>query len=259
MTTPIGKARGEGNRSGATRGGEEACGCVVKLTRAFVVSRIHTSVARLRTETCYKAGEARRVGTTPRSRSQTASQAKHELARQQITFLSGEICPAPGSRACPKAWKPAVQAVVGEAEVSRGRRTDPAHPMRTGRTERRRARRAIARLDASGAPRRPHLRVRSRRPQVHCPDRDVTRRRCARNHALGCLPEFRRTAARDDPNIEAASADGTTAPDFQPLSNRLVRTRMPGGVGGGRRKPPAYPILRLLNCRRRLVALLTSP
>jgi hypothetical protein len=60
---------------------------------------------------------------------------------------------------------------------------------------------------------------------------------------LGCLPEFRRTAARDDPNIEAASADGTTAPDFQPLSNRLVRTRMPGGVGGGRRKPPAYPIM----------------
>ena len=101
---------------------------------------------------------------------------------------------------------------------------------------------ALARLDASGAPRRPRLRARSRRPQVHCPDRDVPRRRCARNHALGCLPEFRRTAARDDPNIEAASAGGTTAPDFQPLSNRLVRTRMPGGVGGGRRKPPAYPI-----------------
>jgi hypothetical protein len=142
VTTPIGKARGEGNCSGATQGGKEACGCVGKLTGFFVVSRIFTSVARLRTETCYKAGAARRVGTTPRSRSQTASQVKHELARRQITFLSGEICPAPGSRACPKAWNPAVQAVVGEAEVSRGRSTDPAHPMRTGRTERRRTRRS---------------------------------------------------------------------------------------------------------------------
>jgi hypothetical protein len=139
---PIGKARGEGNCSGATQGGKEACGCVGKLTGFCVVSRIFTSVARLRTETCYTAGEARRVGTTPRSRSQTASQVKHEPVRRQITFLSGEICPAPGSRACPKAWNPAVQAVVGEAEVSRGRRTDPAHPMRTGRTERRRTRRS---------------------------------------------------------------------------------------------------------------------
>jgi hypothetical protein len=93
-------------------------------------------------KTCYKAGAARRVGTTPRSRSQTASQVKHELARRQITFLSGEICPAPGSRACPKAWNPPVQAVVGEAEVSRGRSTEAALPMRTGRTERRRTRRS---------------------------------------------------------------------------------------------------------------------
>ena len=124
MTTPIGKARGEGNCSGATQGGKEACGCVVKLISTFVVSRIPTSVARLRTETCYKAGEARRVGTTPRSRSQTASQVKHEPARRPITFLSGEICPAPGSRACPKAWNTAAQAVAGEAEVSRGRSTE---------------------------------------------------------------------------------------------------------------------------------------
>ena len=136
MTTPIGKARGEGNCSGATQGGKEACGCVVKLTRTSVVSRIPTSVARLRTETCYKAGEARRVGTTPRSRSQTASHVKHEPARRPITFLSGEICPAPGSRACPKAWNTAAQAVAGEAEVSRGRSTETAPPLRTGRTER---------------------------------------------------------------------------------------------------------------------------
>ena len=32
MTTPIGKARDEGNCVGAIRGGEEACGCVGKLT-----------------------------------------------------------------------------------------------------------------------------------------------------------------------------------------------------------------------------------
>ena len=136
MITPIGKARGEGNCRGATPGGKEACGCVVKLTRTIVVSRVHTSVARLRTETCYKAGAARRVGTTPRSRSQTASQVKHELARRQITFLSGEICPAPGSRACPKAWNATVQAVAKEVEVSRGRSTEAALPLRTGRTER---------------------------------------------------------------------------------------------------------------------------
>ena len=136
VTTPIGKARGEGNCSGATRGGKEACGCVVKLTRTSVVSRILTSVARLRTEACYKAGEARRVGATPRSRSQTASQVKHEPVRRQITFLSGEICPAPGSRACPKAWNATVQAMAREAEVSRGRSTEAALPMRTGRAER---------------------------------------------------------------------------------------------------------------------------
>jgi hypothetical protein len=136
VITLIGKARGEGNCSGVTQGGKEACGCVVKLTDTSVVSRIHTSVARLRTETCYKAGVARRVGTTPRSRSQTATQVKHELARRRITLLSEEICFAPGSRACPKSWNTAVQASVGETEVSRGRSTEAALPMRTGRTER---------------------------------------------------------------------------------------------------------------------------
>jgi len=136
VTTPIGKAQGEGNCSGVTLGGKEACGCIVKLTRTCVVSRISTSVARLRTETGYKAGEARRVGTTPRSRSQTASQVKHEPARRQITFLSGEICPAPGSRACPKAWNATAQAVAGGAEVSRGHSTETALPLRAGRTER---------------------------------------------------------------------------------------------------------------------------
>jgi hypothetical protein len=136
VIAPIGKARGEGNCSGATQGGKEAYGCVGKLTGFCVVGRIHASVARLRTETCSKAGEARRVGTTPRSRSQTAAQVKHEPARRQITFLSGEICPAPGSRACPKAWNATVQAMAREAEVSRGRSTEAALPMRTGRAER---------------------------------------------------------------------------------------------------------------------------
>jgi hypothetical protein len=136
MTTPIGKARGDGNCSGVTQGGKEACGCAVKLTPMFVVSRIFTSVARLRTETSYKACVARRVGSAPQSRSQTTTQVKHELARRQITLLSGEICLAPGRRACPKAWNTTAQAEVGEGEVSRGRSTEPALPMRTGRTER---------------------------------------------------------------------------------------------------------------------------
>ncbi len=56
------------------------------------------------------------------------------------------------------------------------------------------------------------------------------------------LPEFWRTALPDESNIEPAPADCATAPDEKPLSNRLVRTRMPGGVGGGRSNPPAYPI-----------------
>ena len=50
MVTPIGKARGKGNCAGATLCGKEA----------------GASVARLPTETFYKAGAARRVGTETR-------------------------------------------------------------------------------------------------------------------------------------------------------------------------------------------------
>jgi hypothetical protein len=127
MTTPIGKARGKGNCAGATQGGKEA----------------GASVARLRTETFYQAGAARRVGTTPQSRSRSTALVKNELARRQITLLSGEICPdgfravvAPGSRACPKAWNGSAQADSGGAEVSRGRSTDSRSPIETGRTKR---------------------------------------------------------------------------------------------------------------------------
>ena len=116
MIAPIDKARGKGNCGGATCCGKEG----------------GASVARPRTETCYKAGKVRREGTTPQSRSQTPihrmvytrhgrdfmgckSPVRFEESQgdPQITFLSGEICPdgsqavvAPGSRACPKAWIP---------------------------------------------------------------------------------------------------------------------------------------------------------
>lgn len=45
--TLIGKARGEGNRAGATQGGKKARQCAVKRTGSVVVSRILTSVALL--------------------------------------------------------------------------------------------------------------------------------------------------------------------------------------------------------------------
>jgi hypothetical protein len=143
MIAPIGKARGEGNCGRVTDRGEEACQCVVKLTATVVVSRILTSAARLRTETSYKAGVARRVSTTSRSRSQTTTQVNGELVQRQITLLSGEICTggpravvAPGSKACLKAWNGSAQAGPGGAEVSRGRSTDPRRPIEPGRTER---------------------------------------------------------------------------------------------------------------------------
>jgi hypothetical protein len=74
MIAPIDKVRGEGNCRRATGRGKEACECVVKPTGIVVVGRILTSAARLRTETSYKAGPARRVSTTSQSRSQTTAQ-----------------------------------------------------------------------------------------------------------------------------------------------------------------------------------------
>ena len=120
MIAPIDKARGEGNCVEATRRGKEA----------------RASAARLRTETSSKAGVVRRVGTTPRSRTQTTTQVNDELVQRQIAPLSGDICFAPGSRACPKAWNGPAKAKPGGAEVSSGRSTDPASPRRTGRTKR---------------------------------------------------------------------------------------------------------------------------
>ncbi len=127
MTTPIGKALGEGNCVGVTQGGEEA----------------GAKAARLRTETSYKAGSTRREGTTRRSRSQTIDQVKGELVQRKFMFLSGETCTdgiravvAPVSKACLKAWNGPAEAGRGGAGVSRGRSSDPSNPMTTRRTER---------------------------------------------------------------------------------------------------------------------------
>lgn len=127
MIAPIGKARGEGNCGRATDRGEEA----------------GTTAARLRTETSYKAGSVRRVGTTPRSRSQLTGQVKGELARRQITLLSGETCTvvmrggvAPASKACLKTRNGPAKVGSGGAGVSRGRSTEPRRPIETGRTKR---------------------------------------------------------------------------------------------------------------------------
>ena len=55
MTFPIDQVLGEGNCVRVTERGKEACECVDKLTSCYVVSRILTKTARLRTETSYKA------------------------------------------------------------------------------------------------------------------------------------------------------------------------------------------------------------
>lgn len=103
MIAPIDQVRGEGNCGRATDRGEEACECVRKRRPDFAAGRILTRAARLRTETSSKAGAARRVGTTPRSRSQTTAQVNDELVQRPITRLSGETCIAPRSKACLKA------------------------------------------------------------------------------------------------------------------------------------------------------------
>ena len=136
MIAPIDQVRGEGNCGRATDRGEEACECVRKRRPDFAAGRILTSAARLRTETSYKAGAVRRVGTTPRSRSQLPVQVNDELVQRQITLLSGETCIAPRSKACLKARNGSAQAGPGGAGVSSGRSTDPRSPIETGRTKR---------------------------------------------------------------------------------------------------------------------------
>jgi hypothetical protein len=99
--------------------------------------------ARLRTETSYKAGSARRVSQSSRSRSQAVAQVNGELVQGQLTFLSGEICTdgrraivAPTSKACLKPGNVTAKAAARGAEVSRGHSTAPQTPLRPGRTER---------------------------------------------------------------------------------------------------------------------------
>ena len=127
MTPPIDKALGEGNCVRATVGGKEAL----------------AKPARLRTETSYKAGPVGRVSQSSRSRSQLTDQVNDELAQRKFMLLSGETCiggmravVAPGSMACQKAWNRRTEVHLGNAGVSRGRSTDPRHPIETGRTER---------------------------------------------------------------------------------------------------------------------------
>jgi hypothetical protein len=126
MTTPIGKALGEGNCVRATVGGKEA----------------GAKPARLRTETSYKAGSVGRVSQTSRSRSRLTVQVKGELAQRKLMFLSGETCiddlrvaDAPASKACLKGWDEPTQVGLGGAGVSRGRSTDLQQPIETGRAE----------------------------------------------------------------------------------------------------------------------------
>ena len=155
MTTPIGKARDEGNCVGAIRGGEEAREDVRKrrvyrcpLTMAQGTStslpgHLHVQSARLRTETSYKAGWVGRVSTTSRSRSQLTHQVKGELVQRKFMSLSGETCQA----TCESSFAPASTQLrrkcgnvteksgAGEAGVSRGRSSVSRHPAETGRTE----------------------------------------------------------------------------------------------------------------------------
>ncbi len=111
--------------------------------RPTVGRKLEPGPARLRTETSYKAGVARRVSTTSRSRSQTPAQVNDELVQRQITLLSGETCTAvmrggiaPGSKACLKAWNGSAQADPSGAGVSRGRSTEDRRPTIAGRTKR---------------------------------------------------------------------------------------------------------------------------
>jgi hypothetical protein len=136
MITPIDKVRGEGNCGRVTDRGQEARECVRKCRPEIAAGRILTSAARLRTETSSKAGVARRVSTTSRSRSQTTTQVNDELVQRQITFLSGETCHAPRSKACLKARNGTAQAGPGAAGVSSGRITEDRTPTITGRTKR---------------------------------------------------------------------------------------------------------------------------
>ena len=139
MTAPIGKALGEGNCGRATDCGKEAC----EPSIGVAAGSVHAKTARLRTETSYKAGSARRVSQSSRSRSQNAVQVNDELAQGKFTLLSGEICiggmrvvVAPASKACLNAWNGLAKANSGGAEVSRGRITEDRTPTITGRTER---------------------------------------------------------------------------------------------------------------------------
>jgi hypothetical protein len=60
--------------------------------------------------------------------------------------------------------------------------------------------------------------------------------------ALSRAFEFSMAVAVDDSNVDATPPVTTRVPDLPPSSNRLVRTRMLGGVGAGAGNGPGYPI-----------------
>ncbi len=136
MNTPIDKALGAGNCGRVIDRGEEAAwGRQLRQAR--------TKAARLRTETSYKAGLARRVSQSSRSRTQTARLVNDELVQRKFMLLSGETCivcvrtvVTPASKACLKPWNESAKANSGGAGVSRGRSSDPRIPIETRRTER---------------------------------------------------------------------------------------------------------------------------
>ncbi len=149
MTTPNGKALGEGNCAEANQGGRKPA-VLRSLNDLWAVRpkgtqrmKHLTKSARLRTETFYKAGSTRRVSTTSLSRSQTVDQVKDELVQRKLTSLSEETCQrarepsfAPASKHHRlKAWNDPKQFGSGEAGVSRGRSTELRTPIGTGRTK----------------------------------------------------------------------------------------------------------------------------
>ena len=151
MTTIEREVLDEGNCGGAIQGGEEACGCrgkrrVCRLPSVHQAPPgcIHVKAAKLRTETSYKAGSAGESAQHDKAHSSQSDQVNDELARRNITLLSGETCQAacepsfaPASKHLRlKGWNTVESSAVGEAGVSRGRSTELPIPTGTGRTER---------------------------------------------------------------------------------------------------------------------------
>ena len=225
MISPIDRVRGEGNCGRVTDRGEEACECVRKYRPDFAADRILTSAARLRTETSYKAGAARRVSTTSQSRSQTTVQVNDELVQRQITLLSGETC----QTACVPSFAPAHQACLKAG--SRRRKTTRARQESAEVVVLR-----IARQRSQEGPNDEeggaldHLGASWSRPGLTAPAP-------IQQPALSLISEWPTGATVAPVQQRACFPDPTRETDSNPSSNRRMRTRMYGGVGAGRGNP----------------------